>query len=783
MTQPSAGAPNRLAHESSPYLLQHATNPVDWYPWGPEAFEVARERDVPIFLSIGYSTCYWCHVMERESFEDGATARLMNERFVCVKVDREERPDVDDIYMNATQTMTGRGGWPMSCFLEPERLRPFWCGTYFPKDPRPGMPTFTQVLEGMSQVWSERRDEAIQQSEQVAQAVHQNLATPREPVPVGQAHVAQAIQHLLRSFDRLHGGFGGAPKFPQPANLLLLLEASKDAGDEDTRTAIEAALRTTLDKMAIGGLHDQVGGGFHRYCVDDTWTVPHFEKMLYDNAQLATLYARAGEAEGDALYKRVTRRTLGYVLREMTGPGEPGSAGFFSAQDAEVNHREGLNYLWTPESVRKALPEPDAELAIRLYTLDKGPNFQDPHHPDDPAQNVLRLADQPEHVARSLGIDEGELLAALDRINSTLYEARAKREQPHLDDKVITAWNGLMIEALAIGADLLDDIRYYEAADHAAKHILTHMRTEQGDLLRVSRAGSAKTLAFLEDHAMLIAGLVALHTSKHSRDQRHLDGAIEIANLAHGAFADPEGGYFDTRADQTDLFVRTRSSYDGALPSPSSSMLGALLDVHDATGDDVWLDRALGTLASLSPHISDSPASTVNSTRHLLRLLRMHDQLGERVDFGGAAAAPSPTANETNVEILASVEQVKIDESTPASFKLRLVVPEGMHMVAADPGEGGEGLIPLRVGLVRGQGVAVYADYPEGELLDLGIEGVDPIRVHHGDIEFEVAIEHAPGVGASPGEPVLGVTFQVCTSTECLMPRTLELDVDVQIDG
>ncbi len=788
MTQPhdAGGQPraNRLAGESSPYLLQHAYNPVDWYPWGSEAFAAARERGVPIFLSIGYSTCYWCHVMERESFEDEATARVMNEHFVCIKVDREERPDVDDIYMTATQVMTGRGGWPMSCFLEPEKLRPFWCGTYFPKEPRPGMPTFVQVLGGMHEVWTQRKGEAIQQSERIAQNVIQNLATTREPVPVGQVQITQAIQHLLRSFDRIHGGFGGAPKFPQASNLFLLLEARKDAGDDDTRTAIDAALRTTLDKMAIGGVNDQVGGGFHRYSVDNTWTVPHFEKMLYDNAQLATLYARAAASDDDAFYRRTARRTLDYTLREMTAPGEPGATGFFSAQDAEVNHREGLNYLWTPESVRAALAPEDAELAITLYGLDQGTNFQDPHHPDDPAQNVLRLSDRPEHLARAMGLSEDNLLATIDRINAALYDVRATREQPHLDDKVLTAWNGLLLEALAGGADLFDDVRFFEAGDHAARYILEHMRAEDGTLLRVARAGSAKTPAFLEDHAMLITGLVALHRSGFSRNGWRLDAAVEIANLAHDAFADPQGGYFDTRADQDDLFVRTRTSYDGAVPCASSVMLGALIDLHEATGEDVWLDRAIGTLASLSPQISDSPASTVNALRHLLRLLRLHQELGDRVEFGEAKNAPLPVAAaQSHVEVHASAEQVKLDEQTPASFMLRLVVPEGMHMVAADPGEGGEGLIPLRVGLVRGRGVAVYADYPEGELLDLGIEGVAPIRVHHGTIEFEVAIELAPGVGATPGNPVLGVTFQVCTQRECLMPRTVELDVEIQLDG
>ncbi len=780
--EPEQRRANRLAGESSPYLLQHAHNPVDWYPWGPEAFEAARQRDVPIFLSIGYSTCYWCHVMERESFEDEATAAVMNANFVCIKVDREERPDVDDIYMAATQIMTGRGGWPMSCFLEPEHLRPFWCGTYFPKEPRAGMPSFVQVLEGMSALWNDRRDQVIAQSESVAQSVRQNLAADHEPVPVGQAQITQGVGHLLRTFDRTHGGFGGAPKFPQASNLFLLLEARADAGDDDTQTAIDTALKTTLDNMAIGGMNDQVGGGFHRYSVDNTWTVPHFEKMLYDNAQLATLYARAATLDDDAFYRRTARRTLDYALREMTAPGEPGATGFYSAQDAEVDGREGLNYLWTPEQMRDALSPDDAELAMTLYALDKGPNFRDPHHPDDPAQNVLRLRGRPDRLAPTMGMSENYLLAAMDRINERLYEVRATRKQPRLDDKILTAWNGLLLEALAHGADLFEDVRYFEAGDHAARYILEHMRTDNGDLLRVARAGSAKTPAFLEDHAMLITGLVALHRSSFSRDAWRLDAAIDTANRAHDAFADPDGGYFDTRADQDDLFVRTRTSYDGALPSASSVMLGALLDLHETTRDDLWLDRAIGTLASLSAQISASPASTVNATRHLLRLLRLHKELGDRVDFD-SPDTPPPAPDRAGVEVLASVERVKVAPDAPASFKLRLKIPPGFHIVSAEPGEGGEGLVPLRVGLVRGQGVAVFADYPQGETLDLGIPGVGAINVHHGAIEFEVALELAPGVGPTPGAPVLGVTFQACNDTECLLPQTVELDVEIKIEN
>ncbi len=770
---------NRLADETSPYLLQHAGNPVDWRPWGEDAFAEARRRDVPVFLSIGYSTCYWCHVMERESFEDTATARVMNERFVCVKVDREERPDVDDLYMTATQIMTGRGGWPMSCFLEPEQLRPFWCGTYFPKEPRHGLPSFTQVLTGLSEAWKTKRDEVLGQAETVADSVRGALASAGEPRPVGRAAVTGAVETLLRSFDRTHGGFGGAPKFPQPANLMLLLEA-RDGAEGDTLAAIDAAVRTTLDRMALGGMFDQVGGGFHRYSTDAAWLVPHFEKMLYDQAQLALVYARAARTYDDAFYARIVRRTLDYVLREMTGADEPGARGFYSAQDAEVDAREGLNYLWTPEEVRDALGDEDAELAIRVYGLDKGPNFRDPHHADEPARNILFLVDRPERLAADHGVTPDELLARLGSINERLLEARSQRKQPHLDDKAIASWNGLMIEALAAGASLLGEPSYAAAACRAARHVMNSMRDAEGALLRVERGGRAKTPAFLEDHAAMIRGLVALHEYGFDEDGEHLRAAIELADLVHAAFADAGGGYFDTRENQGDLLVRTRSTYDGAIPCGSSLMLGALLALHRATGDGVQLDRAVGVLASLSPRLAESPASVVEATRHLLAMMRMGEALDARVAFDDGKLGQAPD-RAPPVNVFASAESVGVGPETPGTFRLRLQVDDGYHVVAAEPGEGGRGLLPMRVGLVRGQGVAVYADYPEGEVLDLGIEGVGPIRVHSGVVEFDVALEHAPGVGPSTGDPILGITLQACGDTECLAPQTLELGVEIDV--
>ena len=763
---------NRLAAETSPYLLQHAHNPVDWHPWGPAAFAAARERAVPIFLSIGYSTCYWCHVMERESFEHAPTAELMNERFVCIKVDREERPDVDEIYMAATVTMTGHGGWPMSCFLEPCTLKPYWCGTYFPRDPRPGMPTFRQVLEGMSNAWRAQHADVLAQADKVAEAVREQLGREREPVPVGRGQIEQAAQLLLASFDRTHGGFGGAPKFPQPVFLEFLLETRAGA-DDSTRAAIDTVVRTTLDKMLIGGVHDQVGGGFHRYAVDATWTVPHFEKMLYDNAQLLAVYARAATAYDDDQYRRVARRTADYVLREMTDD----AGGFFSAQDAEVDGREGFNYLWTTDEVRALLDDREADLATSVYHLDRPPNFQDPHHPGDQARHVLRLDERPDVLAERLGVDPGVFVRDLDAINVKLLGARDGRKHPHLDDKVLAGWNGLMVHALATAADALNDPGLAVAADRGARFVLDRMRDADA-LARSARAGTAKSPAFLEDHAFLVAGLLAMHRSMHTAGEEHLARALELVDLASGAFADDAGGFFDTRPDQTDLFVRTRSTHDGAVPAGVSVMLGNLIDLADATRDDAWLGRAAACVRSISGEIADNPLGTINSTRHLLRLMRLGERVDGLIEFSDSKAPPLGGSARV-VEVLASDEEITVRAGEPAELHLALRIHPGHHIVAAIPGETDAPLVPLRVGLVRGRGVAVYADYPPGE--PSGVEGVGTVNVYTGTVEVRVALEHATGIGATPGEPVLGVTFQACTDDACLQPSTVPLRVKVII--
>jgi uncharacterized protein YyaL (SSP411 family) len=786
--------PNRLARESSPYLLQHAFNPVDWWPWCADAFEEARRRDVPVFLSIGYSTCYWCHVMERESFEDEATAQVMNERFVAIKLDREERPDIDDLYMAATQVMTGHGGWPMSVFLEPRTLKPFWTGTYYPPQPRHGLPSFTQVLTGMSDAYRDRRAEVTAQAEQLGDAVREHLAAASEPVGIGMAEVSGAAGALLKLFDRTDGGFGRAPKFPQPVYLDLLLDARRSAGDDATRAAVDHALKFTLDRMAAGGMFDHVGGGFHRYSVDAHWTVPHFEKMLYDNALLLGVYADAAREYGDKSYARVVARTVGYLLREM---GIPSTGAFATAQDAEVDGREGKNYVWVREEVMDALGDTDGPFACAVYGLDAGPNFKDPHHPGDPAVNVLRMEDRPERIAAKLGMETGAFLERLDRVNARLLAVRAARKQPGRDDKIIAGWNGLLIAGLARAGDL--DSRAIPAARACARFIIERMVSPDGTLRRIAKVGmdgsvSVKHDAPLEDYAFVAHGLATLGAKSPEDRDWCVDAAGRLVARSMRDFRDSaSGGFFDTSEGAADLFVRARSTYDGAIPCGTSVMIHALIDLYELTEQRAYVDDALGALAAISSAIAASPVSTANSTRALLRMMvgRMVEGTivtrGEPSDASGSAAAGAQPENEglhTPIEVYAGVERVTVTDREPAEVMLKVRVLPGYHVISPLSPVFAEGtdappLVPFHVHVIGGGGVRIYADYPEGTPLASGaVEGLAGVNGIEGEFDLRLAIERDPDHPWS-GNPLIAITFQACTDTACERARTLELDVAI----
>jgi uncharacterized protein len=792
---PAAGASehrftNRLINETSPYLLQHAHNPVDWHPWGREAFDEARKRKLPIFLSVGYSTCYWCHVMERESFEDEATATYLNEHFIAIKVDREERPDVDDIYMTAVQLLTQSGGWPMSVFLTPPGstgeddpgLKPFWGGTYFPKESKGNYPSFMQVLTGLRGAWADQHDEVLKQADMLADAMRSQLAQQFEPVHIGAEQIDTARDQLMKIYDSANGGFGAKPKFPQPVFIEFLLDELPTINDEKLRASVESAVRHTLDRMAIGGMDDQVGGGFHRYSTDDHWLVPHFEKMLYDNAQLADVYTRAAGMFDDSFYERIARRTLDYVLREMTS-----SAGvFFSAQDAEVNGLEGENYLWRLAEMRNVLSPGDAEFANAIYGLDAGTNFRDPHHADSPPSNVLRLAERPDVLAKNMNMTTEALLDRLDSVNAKLYEARAKKDQPRLDDKTIVSWNGLMIAALARAGAQFDEPRYLDAAQLAADSILANMRDDAGGLLRIARGGDSKTPAFFEDYAFFIKGLVALSRADSAND-KYLTEAVKLADVAKERFGDSEfGGYFDTLAGQSDLIVRTKQAYDGALPSGQSIMIHDLLDLAQLTGEARFRDDALRTIASMSQTIGRSPLAPIEATRGLLRVLNtdsaLLDAFGMGADAQAAAinqpnfASPAPGA-EPPVQVFASQDSAVVSIGNPATVELELRIADGFHINAHEPDV--DYLVGLTVSAENGTGVRAVVDYPIGSPLQTqwAAKGEQPM-VHAGDLRLSVRLERTDDAWA--GTPTLVVSYQACTDTACQAPAKVELGIAIK---
>jgi len=562
--------PNALAQETSPYLRQHAENPVDWLPWGPVALARARAEDKPLLVSIGYSACHWCHVMERESFEDPATAAVMNESFVCVKVDREERPDIDAIYMEAVQGMTGHGGWPLNVFLTPEQL-PFYGGTYFPPDARQGMPAWTQVLQAIAESWEQNREEIRAGGERLRERLSGGAQLTPSTEPPDERALERAVATLAESFDARHGGFGRAPKFPQAPVLELLL--LRDGG--------RTMALTTLHAMASGGIHDQVGGGFARYSVDATWTVPHFEKMLYDNALLARAYLHAWQASEEPRLREVCVDTLEWALREMRGP----EGGFYSALDADSEGVEGRFYVWTVAELREVLGE-DADAAIAWLGASEQGNFVDPHHPQ-PGLNVLQgHGPEPQPGVR-------------DRIRERLLSAREQRTRPALDDKRLTSWNALMICVLAdAGAALGDDDggRYLDAAVACAEFLQRAMRDDRRRLLRTYNDGHAKIDAYLEDHAFLLEALIALFEA--TCEERWFHQAIALADEMIARFADNEqGGFFSTASDGEALIVRRKDLEDSPIPSGSSSAALGLLRLSQLTGNDEYERHALGALA------------------------------------------------------------------------------------------------------------------------------------------------------------------------------------------
>ena len=595
---------NRLAHEHSPYLLQHKDNPVDWYPWGEAAFERAEREGKPIFLSIGYATCHWCHVMEHESFEDEEVARLMNEAFVSVKVDREERPDVDAIYMTVCQMMTGQGGWPLTILMTPDK-KPFYAATYLPKHGRFGRIGMVELVPRIRAVWHAEREKVLASADHLTGLLQQANAHAASADALDRATIGNASGQLQQRFDAEHGGFGTAPKFPAPHNLLFLLRYWKRMSDKEALEMVEE----TLQAMRLGGIYDHVGYGFHRYSTDRLWRLPHFEKMLYDQAMLAMAYTEAFQATGKARYRQTSEEVFTYVLRDLTSP----EGGFYSAEDADSEGREGAFYVWTSAELREALGDEEAAFVADVYNVEEGGNFEEEATRKKTGENVLFLQRPISEIAREKGVNEAELRERLEAARERLFAHREGRVRPLLDDKVLTDWNGLMIAALAKASAAFGEDGesrtsvYAEAARRAARFVLDRLRDDDGRLLHRWRRGHAGIAAHLDDYAFLAWGLVDLYEATF--EVEWLEEAVRLASEMRARFWDEErGGFYLTSEGGEKLIVRPKELYDGAIPSGNAAALLVLVRLGRLTGEARWEETADALLRWAAPQVRQHPS-------------------------------------------------------------------------------------------------------------------------------------------------------------------------------
>lgn len=588
---------NRLIHEKSPYLLQHAHNPVDWYAWGPEAFEKARKENKPIFLSIGYSTCHWCHVMAHESFEDPEVARLLNEVFVCIKVDREERPDIDNIYMRVCQMMTGSGGWPLTILMTPDK-KPFFAGTYIPKESRHGRSGMLDLIPRIKEVWDTQHDDILKSADQITARLKQ-LSQGSTGDELDKSTLKTAYEQLSGRFSEQYGGFGNAPKFPSSQNLLFLLRYWQSTDDEK---ALRMVVKT-LQSMQEGGIYDHIGFGFHRYSTDSHWLVPHFEKMLYDQAMLSIAYIEAYQATGKEEFKETAKEIFTYVLRDMTDP----KGGFYSAEDADSEGVEGKFYVWTEDEIRQILKGEEADLIINVFNVKKSGNFRDEASGKNTGANILHLEKTLTEVAFKNKTSVDELKERVETARQKLFTARNKRIHPHKDDKILTDWNGLMIAALAKGAQVCNEPEYADAAKRAADFILTDMRRQDGRILHRYRDGHAAILANVDDYAFLIWGLLELYETIF--DVHYLQTALDLNNEMIKHFWDEQdGGFYFTADDAEELIVRQKEIYDGAIPSGNSVAVLNLFRLARITADSDLEDKANKIMLAFSKDVSSVPS-------------------------------------------------------------------------------------------------------------------------------------------------------------------------------
>ena len=719
---------NRLVHETSPYLLLHAHNPVDWYPWDDEALERAKRENKLIFLSVGYSTCYWCHVMEREVFSSPEIAEMMNKDFINIKIDREERPDLDEIYMTATQLLTQRGGWPNSVFLTPD-LKPFYAGTYFPPTDMPGRPGFPTILDAVQEAWVTREDEVIESANQISETIAMatsSVFTALTAKPLSRSLITGALDYLQTNYSRAYGGFGNAPKFPNPANLELLLSEYERASD----ASLLKMVTHTLDMMAYGGMYDQIGGGFHRYSVDEKWLVPHFEKMLYDNAQLAKVYLRAYQLTHEPRYRRVVEEIFSFVFREMTAP----EGGFYAALDAETDAEEGKYYVWTAEEVQKVLGKKEGERFAKVYGVDKGPNFE--------GKNVLYI---PEGTAAE---DDLKSVAAA---GEKLLMARAKREYPLLDTKIIVNWNGLMIDAFAYGYEVLGEERYLAAATKAARFILDTLRKPDGELWHTYTAGVTKQDAYLDDYAFFVKGLLALHRA--TGKEQWFNAAKTLTDTMIQLFSDDKnGGFYYTKADAKHLIVRTKKPFDSAIPSGNAVAVENLL----AFGTD-YQRYAEKTLRSFAASMAQAPPS------FMYMLFALNHYLVSK------GALDSDTSR-----LVTGTAVVKSESGGIFNVELDLKIAAGWHVNANPTGQ--DNLIPTTVLVDTDTAIEIVdVAYPKGKSVRFAFSD-ESLNVYEGSLTIPLQLKQKPRTLLDRTVPVLlKLTYQPCNETECLLPRTLNI--------
>jgi len=729
---------NRLILEDSPYLLQHAHNPVDWFAWGDQAFEKAKAENKPIFLSIGYSTCHWCHVMERESFDNPKIASLLNEHFICIKVDRERRPEIDAIYMTAVMMISGHGGWPMSVFLTPEG-KPFYGGTYFKPD------AFLDLLSQINLLWKNESEKLIEQAKTITDSVHKVTSAHGEVREIGEQAIQIATNSILSRYDSFSGGFGDAPKFPQESWLLFLLQVAQRTDN----SKILAVIEKTLNAMAQGGIYDQIAGGFHRYSTDAHWLVPHFEKMLYNQAHLARAYLFAYRLTGNKFYAAIARQTLDYVLREMTSP----AGGFYSATDADSEGEEGKFFVWTQKQLRKVLDKKEFKLAKDIYGITKTGNFE--------GSNILYLPMSLAKYAEKKGMSLKALVEKVMIIRMKLRIAREKREHPLKDDKILTAWNGMMITTLALATDILGDLRYLEAAKHAADFIWSKQRTESGEFWRVYLNGKSSIPANQEDYAYFAESLVTLYDIDNKNSW--LDKAKVVVQKMDARFWDQaQGGFFMNTGDDTRLIAQPKNPADDATPSGNAVAARVLSLLANRTDDSDYRNKVNAIISAFSSSIAEHP---VNYAYMLLATdILLHGETGSRLyAANGAIRATATLNNDLNNDEEDMWLSVKVD------------IKEGWHINAHKPLQ--NNLMPTLLIINENDEDWTLGEvrYPEPQIRRLGFQQAE-LALYEGTIELKARLMHK-NFPPEKNVVISQLKLQACNNNLCLPPETLAFQI------